>query len=334
MPSLQESAPGGKAAKFVAANPLGPMADPFAGMGDDEKEYHKALSENINNRMMNAMEELKEKHRTGTNEIDDPDRAPTGAAYIAEAQRIREQKRMEENQRHLDMKQQADNLAALRKRDEDNDINANSGNDDHSDDEWDHLLDNDSELDQIRARRIEEMKQAQIKLAEQKSLGHGQLRTITQDEFLPECTGSSEWVAVHFFHNDFERCKIMDHHLKLIAPLHLTCKFLRIDAEKSPFFVQKLQIKTLPTLIVFREGKAIQRLTGFEGLAKDPNEPDKWHTGKLQQWLAGTGAIEYKVPTEELLEEMRMMGIKTKGGVWSGTSGSGFQSQTYESDDE
>jgi hypothetical protein len=32
MPSLQESAPGGKAAKFVAANPLGPMADPFAGM--------------------------------------------------------------------------------------------------------------------------------------------------------------------------------------------------------------------------------------------------------------------------------------------------------------
>lgn len=32
MPSNQESAGGGKAAKFVAANPLGPMADPFAGM--------------------------------------------------------------------------------------------------------------------------------------------------------------------------------------------------------------------------------------------------------------------------------------------------------------
>ena len=32
MPSNQESAGAGKAAKFVAANPLGPMADPFAGM--------------------------------------------------------------------------------------------------------------------------------------------------------------------------------------------------------------------------------------------------------------------------------------------------------------
>ena len=32
MPSFQQSAGAGKAAKFVAANPLGPMADPFAGL--------------------------------------------------------------------------------------------------------------------------------------------------------------------------------------------------------------------------------------------------------------------------------------------------------------
>jgi len=32
MTSYQASAGSGKAAKFVAANPLGPMADPFAGM--------------------------------------------------------------------------------------------------------------------------------------------------------------------------------------------------------------------------------------------------------------------------------------------------------------
>lgn len=293
--------------------------------------------------MTNAMEDLKEKHRTGTNEVDDPDRAPTGAAYIAEAQRIREQKRLEDNERRRIMKEQADQLLASKARDEDynmNDIHNSLDKDDddsqneEEDDEWDKLLSDDLELDAIRARRIEELKQAQMKLAEQKSLGHGELRTITQDEFLPECTGSSEWVAVHFFHNDFERCKIMDHHLNLIAPLHLTCKFLRIDAEKTPFFVQKLQIKTLPTLIVFREGKAMERLTGFEGLAKDLNEPDKWHTGKLQQWLAQTGAIKYKVPTEDVLEEMRMMGIRTKAGVWSGTSGNGFQSHAYESEDD
>ena len=32
MPSNQMSAGSGKAAKFVNANPLAPMADPFAGM--------------------------------------------------------------------------------------------------------------------------------------------------------------------------------------------------------------------------------------------------------------------------------------------------------------
>ena len=32
MPTLQNSAGAGKAAKFVNANPLAPMADPFEGM--------------------------------------------------------------------------------------------------------------------------------------------------------------------------------------------------------------------------------------------------------------------------------------------------------------
>ena len=32
MPSYQDSAGSSKAAKFAAANPLGPMADPFAGL--------------------------------------------------------------------------------------------------------------------------------------------------------------------------------------------------------------------------------------------------------------------------------------------------------------
>jgi hypothetical protein len=34
-------------------------------------------------------------------------------------------------------------------------------------------------------------------------------REITQDEFLPEVT-SSKKVICHFYHNDFQRCKIMD----------------------------------------------------------------------------------------------------------------------------
>lgn len=341
MPSHQNSAPGSKSAKFVAANPLAPMADPFAGMGDDEKEYQKELSDNLNKRMTKTLEDMAARG----SEADHPDRAPTGSAYKAAAQAKAaaaavDRQRTNEINHRLAMKEHAlkmenkENEAGDDNNDDnDNDDNASDG--DSDDDEYDDLLNDDSlELDAIRQRRINQMRAAQAQAAQHRALGHGEVRTITQDEFLPECTGSSEWVAVHFYHKEFERCKIMDHHLAAIAPQHMDCKFLRLDAEKAPFFVHKLQIKTLPCLIVFQEGKAIDRLEGFAGLAIDESEPDKWHTGRLQKWISETGAIKYRVPTEEIKEEMRRMGIRAKGTVWSGTSRNGFSTRGYDSDDE
>jgi thioredoxin-like negative regulator of GroEL len=175
---------------------------------------------------------------------------------------------------------------------------------DDSDDEFGHLLedDNDPVLEAIRQKRLFEMKNAQAKHAENLAKGHGQYRTITQDELLPECTGSSEWVAIHFFHKEFQRCQVIDHHLKQIAARHISCKFLRLDAEKAPFFVSKLVIRALPTLIVFQDGKAIDRLVGFEGLTSR-KDPDNFPTHKLQQWLADTGAIDFDISKDELARE-------------------------------
>ena len=292
--------------------------------------------------MTKTMDEIKARHASGNAEQDDPDKAPTGAAYHAAAQMQKgkmaeEKRRQEETKMLMAMKQEAQIVFADKNNNEANDGNGNDDDDseDDSDDEYNDLLNDDLELEAIRERRIHQMRAQQMKAAEHKALGHGEVRTIVQDEFLPECTGGSEYVAVHFFHKEFERCKIMDHHLKAIAPQHLSCKFLRLDAEKAPFFISKLQVQTLPTLIVFKEGKPVDRLTGFAGLAVDANEPDRWHTGRLQQWLASTGAIKYTIPTEEVREEMRRLGIRPKGTVWSGTKGSGFQSAGYDdSDDE
>jgi len=322
------SAGSGKAAKFVAANPLAPMADPFAGMDNDQREYQQALAENVNKRLEKAMGELKEKHQNGTNEIDDEDRAPTGDPYQRhkaemerrkrEHDRVMQRQREEEAKELKYRKEQAEHLSKF---DENDDSDSDSG---------DELLIeyDDPDIERIRAERLQALKAKQMEMVQNKAKGHGQYRMIYQDDFLPECTGS-KFVAVHFFHKEFERCKIMDHHLGLIAPAFLTCKFVRIDAEKAPFFVSKLQVKTLPTLIVFEDGKAINRLTGFEGLAKNPNEPDKWHTGKLQEWLAQTGAIQYRPPTEEVLEEMRRLGIKQHGSIWSSSLSENAEDDEY-----
>jgi thiol-disulfide isomerase/thioredoxin len=272
---------------------------------DEQQDVQQTLAENVNKRLEKAMGELKEKHKNGTNEKDDPDRAPTGTAYReieqqqqAAAAAARQRKQQKELQEEQDRQDRQQLRVKVQQQIED------GVEEEDSDDEFDHLLDDDNDpiLEAIRQKRLAEMKYTQVQRAENLAKGHGQYRTISQDEVLPECTGSSEWVAIHFFHKEFQRCHVIDHHLKQIAARHISCKFLRIDAEKAPFFVSKLVLRTLPTLIVFQDGKAVDRLVGFQGLTS-PKDPDNFPTHKLQQWLADTGAIDFDITKDELARE-------------------------------
>ena len=109
-----------------------------------------------------------------------------------------------------------------------------------------------------------------------------------------------------------------------MAAEHVEAKFLRIDAAKAPFFVAKLRIKALPALFVFEEGKDVGRLAGFNGLATDLKKPDEWHTGRLEEWIGSTGAIEYVRPSEEVEEERKRLGIVMRGAVYSDRERSGL----------
>ncbi|XP_047077366.1 thioredoxin domain-containing protein PLP3B-like isoform X2 [Lolium rigidum] len=84
-----------------------------------------------------------------------------------------------------------------------------------------------------------------------KRQGHGEYREIIEGDFLAEVT----------------RCnRIMDKHLKALAPVYLGTKFIKLDAENAPFFVTKLAIKMLPCVILFKKGIVVDRLVGFEDL--------------------------------------------------------------------
>lgn len=74
---------------------------------------------------------------------------------------------------------------------------------------------------------------------------------------------------VHFYHKEFERCKIMDKHLRTISFAHPETQFLYIDAEKAPFFVNKLHIRSLPSVCLFIDGKLKDKIVGFEGFSGD-----------------------------------------------------------------
>lgn len=123
----------------------------------------------------------------------------------------------------------------------------------------------DDDLEALRARRRQQMKDAQEKKLKYQTLGHGSYDEIAEEEFLKTVT-ASERCVVHFYHKMFEKCKIMDMHLGKCARKFLGTRFVKLDAEKAPFFVEKLKIKTLPCAVVFNDGVAVGRQVGFDGL--------------------------------------------------------------------
>ncbi|KAG4963449.1 hypothetical protein JHK85_040901 [Glycine max] len=43
---------------------------------------------------------------------------------------------------------------------------------------------------------------------------------------------------------------VMDKHLNILAKQHIETRFVKLNAEKSPFLAEKLKIIVLPTLVV------------------------------------------------------------------------------------
>lgn len=158
----------------------------------------------------------------------------------------------------------------------------------HEEVDLDELMD-DPELEKLHADRIAALKKEAEKREAMKKQGHGEYREITEGDFLGEVTGS-EKVICHFYHHGFYRCKIVDKHLKSLAPRHLDTKFIKLDAENAPFFVTKLGIKTLPCVILFRKGIAADRLIGFQDLGGK----DDFTTKALENLLIKKGIISEK----------------------------------------
>mmetsp|Transcript_12933 Transcript_12933/g.44909 ORF Transcript_12933/g.44909 Transcript_12933/m.44909 type:complete len:246 (+) Transcript_12933:255-992(+) len=150
-------------------------------------------------------------------------------------------------------------------------------------------LEDDPELDQIHRDRMLQMRAEQEARMEMGRKGHGQYQEIQEDEFLPTVTGS-QLVLVHFYHQDFVRCKVIDKHLQALAPKHFDTRFVKAHAPDFPFFVMKLQVQMLPCIICFNDGKAFDRIVGFEEIGKT----DEFKTEQLESRLLTCGILKPK----------------------------------------
>lgn len=93
------------------------------------------------------------------------------------------------------------------------------------------LLD-DAELQKLHEERIAHLQAEREKRVVMQRKGHGEVQEITEGEFL-EIVTKTEMVVCHFFHKDFERCKIMDKHLNVLAKRYFSTRFIKLSAPVS-----------------------------------------------------------------------------------------------------
>ena len=185
-----------------------------------------AVAEEVNNRMRKAAGEIGEKYAAGQGGNDDSSdvTGPTGSTYkekdLAEK---KAKKQLNAKKSHEDSSKSQQNAAV--------------GND--NDDDGDDDADEDNELRRIRSQRLKQIRDSQREKLENIGKGHGQYREITQDEFLNEMI-SSKKVICHFYHSEFARCAVIDHHIQKLVQRHVETKFVKINADKAPFFVSKV----------------------------------------------------------------------------------------------
>ena len=152
-----------------------------------------------------------------------------------------------------------------------------------------------------RVRRWEQLHaQAQNHQRVARTVGHEPVTTLRGDEEVLRFTTEIERVVLHFCHPDFARCGIMDRHLREVAEAQTAVdtvgpdlRWARVEVTDAPFVVEKMKIRVLPCLVGFRDGVAVGRLVGFEGLLSDEghgNEDGPSVTRALEKKL-----IEWKL---------------------------------------
>ena len=147
------------------------------------------------------------------------------------------------------------------------------------------------ELEALRKARLDRMRK---EVESSKLRTAGELRLISQDEFLTTVT-SHPRVVVLFFNSSFEQCAVMEQRLREVAMRHPETLFARIDAERAPFFVQKLAIRTLPPSAGFEDGKLVGKQIGFSGIPEGALSSAAAVVAGLERALDAMGVLDAKV---------------------------------------
>ena len=104
MPASGQHITGSKADIFTPVNPLGGAAT------DEDKSIQEAMTEEVDKRMRNAVEDLREKYATGGSNVETSEHGPSGAAYRQKQQAIDNAKAKKRAERYLKEQERAEQV--------------------------------------------------------------------------------------------------------------------------------------------------------------------------------------------------------------------------------
>merc|ERR1719198_2753823 len=162
-------------------------------------------------------------------------------------------------------------------------------------------LDNlgDDDFAKLRAKRLDDMKKRQNEESQWAQTGHGTYAEITDTkEFFAACKASKR-VAVHFCRPTSRYCEVIDGLMSKLAALHHETRFLKMQAEKTPYLCEKMLADPdgnviIPTVLLVNEGKVVYHVRGMEEIGGDEASP-----ASLGLIMALNGMIETEAADDE-----------------------------------
>ncbi|CAI4230732.1 unnamed protein product [Auanema sp. JU1783] len=143
------------------------------------------------------------------------------------------------------------------------------------------------DLEAIRRRRMEQLKQAQKDKNEMLVIGHGKYEELADEkEFFKATDKSANLVALFYIPGNM-RCKIVDKHFEKLCVKHTGTRFVKCNAEKFHFLTQRLNIRVIPTIAIVKDKQTIDYIRGFD----DMGGIDEFKTEALENRLAKSGII-------------------------------------------
>ncbi|KOX67383.1 Thioredoxin domain-containing protein 9 [Melipona quadrifasciata] len=145
-----------------------------------------------------------------------------------------------------------------------------------------------SDFEKLREQRLKKLKLLQQQKQNWLTLGHGEYSELHDEKEFFEVSKKSENIVCLFYKDDSPRCKIVDHHLKILARKHIEAKFCKLNVMQCPFLTGK--IKIIPTIALIVNGKTKDYIVGFTDLGNR----DDFLTETLEYRISLSGAITFE----------------------------------------